>query len=194
MDWTLLQSMDNIMDIIYDYIAEIDEELVDNAKYIFENSFGQPLIKQVKEIFWEKFDHQKITDEIYDKLSNMETIFFPWAIEKIKELSHKYTLFLTTWSATQTALRHLQEWWIKDLFAMILWSDKILKGREHIEEFITYTWDADFAKKAVYTWDWEWDKLFAGEFWIDFIRIWKIWKDKYETNSVAEIDEILEIL
>jgi phosphoglycolate phosphatase-like HAD superfamily hydrolase len=145
-------------------------------------------------IFWEGYDIQKITDEIYDKISNLETEFFPGVIDKIKELSNNYTLFLTTGNSTPTAVKYLKEWWIKDNFAIILGSDKLLKGRDHIEEFIRYSCDDDFCQKAVYTWDWEWDKLFAWEFNIDFIRIWKFWKDKYEINSVAEIDEILNLL
>jgi hypothetical protein len=43
--------MDDTMNIIYDYIKNIDEDLLDKAKYIFENSFGQPLIKQIEMIF-----------------------------------------------------------------------------------------------------------------------------------------------
>lgn len=194
MDWTLVHSMDNTMEIIYNYIKEIDEELLDKSRYIFENSFGQPLIKQITEIFWEGYDAKKITDELYDKISNLETEFFPGVIEKIHELSTNYTLFLTTGNSTPTAIKHLEEAWIKDNFAIILGSDKLLKGREHIEEFIKYSRDENFCQKAVYTWDWEWDKLFAWEFWIDFIRIGKFRKDKYEINSVVEIDDILRIL
>lgn len=194
MDWTLVQSMDSSMEIIYDYIKNIDGDLLDKARYVFENSFWSPLIRQIEDIFWQEYDSQKITDEIYDKLINIRTEFFPGVIEKIKELSKSYTIFLTTWNSTKVALKHLEEWWIKDNFAMILWSDKLLKGREHIEEFITYSHDENFSKKVVYTWDWEWDKLFAREFWIDFIRIWKKWLDKYEIDSVADIDKILNIL
>lgn len=194
MDWTLVHSMNSSMEVIYDYIKKIDSELLDKSRYVFENTMGTPLIRQIETIFEWDYNHQKITDEIYEELLHLETEFFPWVIEKIKELSANYTLFLTTGNSTPTAMKHLEEGWIKDNFAIILGSDKLLKWRDHIEEFIRYSCDDDFCQKAVYTWDWEWDKLFSGQFDIDFIRIGKFWKDKYEINSVAEIDEILEIL
>lgn len=194
MDWTLVHSMWDSMQIIYDYIEKIDPELLDKSRYIFENTFGWPLIKQLEEVFWEWYDIQKITNDIYKMQFYVKTEFFLWVPEKIKELAQKYTLFLTTWNSTKVAIKHLEKWWIKENFSMILWSDILLKGREHIEEFIKYTSDTDFSKKAVYTWDWEWDKFFASEYNIDFIRIGKFWKDKYEINSVVEIDEILEEL
>lgn len=194
MDWTLVHSMDDTTKIIYEYIRNIDEDLIDKSKYIFETTFWFPLIKQVEMIFWNSYDIEKITNEIYDAISDVKTEFFPWVIEKINELSTNYTLFLTTWNTTSTAIKHLEEASLKDKFDMILWSDKLLKWREHLEEFIAYSCDENFCKKAIYTGDWDWDKLFASEFNIDFIRIWKFWKDKYEINSVAEIDEILKIL
>lgn len=194
MDWTLLHSMNSSMEVIYDYIKKIDSELLDKSRYVFENTMGTPLIKQIETIFEWDYNHQKITDEIYEELLHLETEFFPGIIEKIKELSANYTLFLTTGNSTPTAMKHLEEWGIKDDFAIILGSDKLLKWREHIEEFIKYSCDDNFCHKAVYTGDWEWDKLFAWEFGIDFIRIGKFGKDKYEINSVSEIDEILRIL
>lgn len=194
MDWTLVHSMDDTTKIIYEYIRNIDEDLIDKSKYIFETTFWFPLIKQVEMIFWNFYDIEKITNEIYDAISDVKIEFFPWVIEKINELSKNYTLFLTTWNTTSTAIKHLEEASLKDKFDMILWSDKLLKWREHLEKFIAYSCDENFCKKAIYTGDWDWDKLFAWEFGIDFIRIWKFWKDKYEINSVAEIDEILKIL
>ncbi|MDD5213760.1 MAG: HAD hydrolase-like protein [Candidatus Gracilibacteria bacterium] len=194
MDGTLVHSMNSSMEVIYDYIKKIDSELLDKSRYVFENTMGTPLIRQIETIFEGDYNHQKITDEIYEELLHLETEFFPGVIEKIKELSANYTLFLTTGNSTPTAMKHLEEGGIKDNFAIILGSDKLLKGRDHIEEFIRYSCDDDFCQKAVYTGDGEGDKLFSGQFDIDFIRIGKFGKDKYEINSVAEIDEILEIL
>jgi hypothetical protein len=115
-------------------------------------------------------------------------------IKKIKELSNTYTLFLSTWNSDNFANQVLKNWWIHNCFDKILWSSYILKSPEHIDELINYTWDEDFAKQAVFIWDWQRDREIAKSRNIDFIHIWSNWDDKYEIKSVDEISKILKKL
>lgn len=54
-------------------------------------------------------DIQKLCDAIYADIYELDCIFFPRVPEKIRELSKRYTLFLTTGNSTPTALKYLKK-------------------------------------------------------------------------------------
>lgn len=195
LDWTLINSTHKIIDVIEDYFLENYPDLYDKARYYIEYSQGQSLQEQLENIFEDKKKSEKETKKIYSLLNNLrnKVMFFPWVSEKIKELHNKwYKLFLTTWSSTDFATKTLKNWWIYSYFEKVIWSDKILKWKEHLEIFKELSWDPDFYKKALYIWDWNMDKIFALESWIDFVRVWNRWeKNENRVNSILEIDKFL---
>ena len=195
LDWTLINSTHKILDVIEDYFLDNYPDLYDTARYYMENSQWQSLQEQLENIFQDKKIADKETKKIYKILWNLrdKLKFFPWIQEKIKELYKKwYKLFLTTWSSTKFAKQTLKDWWIDKYFEKIIWSDKILKWKQHLEIFKELSWDSNFYKNSVYVWDWDMDKIFAQESWINFIRVWIKWdKNENRIKSILEIDKYL---
>ena len=193
LDWTLIESMSDTLKIVYNELEKIPETDMELVRYVFTQTIWKPLKKQLEIIYPHKTiqEIEQITKNIYQKLANQEPRFFPWTIETIKKLCKKYKLFLTTWNSTDFAIKTLEKWWIKDCFEMILGSDKILKWEEHLEIFKEKTQDENFFKKAFYVWDGNSDREFAQWKWIDFIHIGNEGKDKYEVESVSEIEKII---
>jgi len=195
LDWTLIESNSTLFKKIINYIKGIDPEYVDKAKYIFKTKTWMSAAEQLKIIFDDKknFDYNKMANDLYSIFETVESKirFFKNVPEKILELSKKYKLFLSTWNSTQFANEMLEKWWIKDCFELIYWSSEIPKWIKHLEIFKDYSEDDDFYNNSIYIWDWEMDKLFAEQMWVSFVRIWNFKKDKYEINSVAKIDIIL---
>ena len=195
LDWTLINSTHKIIDVIEDYFLENYPDLYDKARYYIENTYWMPLQEILENILENKKLAEQETKKIYKLLNNLrdKVMFFPWVPKKIKELHNKwYKLFLTTWSSTDFATKTLKDWWIYSYFEKVIWSDKILKWKEHLEIFKELSWDPDFYKKALYIWDWNMDKIFALESWIDFVRVWNRWeKNENRVNSILEIDKFL---
>ncbi len=195
LDWTLIKSMWEVRKIVFKTLSHINPDIIEKASYIFETTKWMPLNEQITLILWEWYNHKKITEEIYEKLENIDSDFFPWALDLIHELKDNYKLFLSTWNSTQTAINHLQKWWVKDFFEIIIWSDKTPKWTEHIDIFKDFTQDNDFYKNSIYVWDWEKDREIANYFWIDFIFIWdNSQNDKYVIKEVKELKELKQIL
>lgn len=195
LDGTLIESMGTIVQVIVKELEKIPWVDIEKARYIFHSTGGTSLKEQLQMICQdESIDYDSLTEKLYDKISKVEAVFFPQIPEKIKKLQEKYTLFLSTWNSTPTAERYLQEWWMYSYFKIILWSNEIPKWARHLEIFQQDSQDIDFYKKAIYIWDWDSDRIFAWEKWIDFIHIGNDKKDIYEIQSVAQIDTILELL
>jgi len=196
LDWTLIESMSDTIKIALNYLKKIANTDIQKAEYILNTSWGMSLREQLVIIYdWvDNINIDEIKNWIYNILFKNEAAFFVWIPEKIIELSKNYKLFLTTWNSTPTAIKYLTNWWIIDCFELIYWSDKILKWMEHLNIFKEYSNDSMFFEKSVYIWDWTPDRMFAKQAWIDFIHIWNDKIDKYEIESVIEIDSILEKL
>ena len=196
LDGTLVKSVGHGAILIHDFFKEHAPDFLESSDYVFATTAGTPFVRQLEMIFGEW--HEKIPffkDTIYDMLLNeCEHDFFEGAIEKISELSQKYTLFLTTGNSTAFAIKAFQQWNILECFRKVLWSESVLKGKDHLEIFFQETGDSDFYKNAVYIWDGPADRTFAHDAGIDFIHIWNEKKDRYEIVTVAHIDTILEIL
>jgi FMN phosphatase YigB (HAD superfamily) len=195
LDWTLINSTHKILDIIEDYFLDNYPELYDTARYYLENSQWQSLQEQLENIFQDKTLSEKETKKIYALLSSLrnKVQFFPWVTKKIKELYNQwYKLFLTTWSSTDFANKTLENGWILKYFETVIWSDKILKWKQHLEIFKNIIWDPNFFKQSIYLWDWEMDRIFSLESWIDFIRVWYRWKEtEQRIKSITEINKFL---
>lgn len=197
LDGTLLKSDEQIDKLIYNYIEKnIDSELVDTARYLIENNQWM----SIKETMYKLIANENEANKHYQSITLLidsmqgQVVFFDWIQDKIKELSQKYTLFLSTWNSDKFANEILSHGWIYDYFDKILWSSYILKSPEHIDELINYTWDIDFSSQAIFIWDWQRDRLIAESKNIDFIHIWSDNIDTYEIQSVTQIDTILEQL
>ena len=196
LDWTLIESMHNTVKLILKYLEQIPWTDMEKARYIFSTTPWMALKNQIKLVYEDINDisSSEITKKIYNELLVYDADFFEWVITKIKELKNNYKLFLTTWNSTKVAKKHLEKWWIIECFELIYGSDKILKWKEHLELFKEYSNDENFFKNSIYVWDWQSDRIFAEEAWIDFIHIWEENIDKYEIKSVKEIDNILSKL
>jgi len=195
LDGTLLKSDEEINTLIYNYIKKnIDPELIDTARYLIENNQWMSIKETMTTLIDDKNDANKhylaitwMIDDLQDQVK-----FFDWVQDKIKELSLKYTLFLSTWNSDKFANEMLSHGWVDHCFHKILWSSFILKSPEHIDELATYSWDDDFYDKAVFIWDWQRDRFIAKSKNIDFIHIWSENIDTYEIQTVTQIDTILE--
>lgn len=194
LDGTLISSDKQISNIIYDYVVNnIDPELLDTVKYLVENNQWMSLKETFNKLIKDSKEsekHYQIVTKLIDSIDD-EVKFFPWVINKIKELSKNYTLFLSTWNSDNFANHVLNQWGIHDCFEKILWSSYILKSTQHIDELINYTWDENFSKQAIFIWDWQRDREIAKNKNIDFIHIWTDNTDTYEIQSVSKIDEVL---
>lgn len=195
LDWTLVDNWSKIQKIIFQNIEKYYPDYLEKAKRLFFSHWNHRLDIYLKEVF---DSNENICNVLEEKIKfnfielNNQTEFFPWVQEKIKDLSQNFKLFLTTSSPTHVAKEHLEKWWIIKYFELIYWSDIIPKWKNHLDIFRNYSEDEKFFEKSFYIWDWDNDSYFAKESWIDFIRIGKFWKDKYEINSVTEIDILLE--
>ncbi len=199
LDGTLINSVSKWgMGIAEKHVKKINKDLADKARYIFSTTPWMPIYKQLEKIFeWENISYEeirKIWNDIYDIIRSNEDNydFYPWVIKMIKKLSKDYTLFLTTWSWTKYAKEMLDKWWIKKYFELVFWSNKIPKWHLHLETFMEYSWDPDFYKSAVYIWDWEMDRIFANEMWIDFVHVWETWIDEHEIDKTKKLIKILK--
>jgi len=196
LDGTLIKSVWKSLDVVLNYLKDIPWTDLDYAKYVFYQTMWKPLKKQIEIIYPDKSSEEidKITKDLYEELWKLKSELFPWVPEMIRRLSKKYDLFLTTWNSTKVAKEHLGKWWILKDFKVVLWSDKLLKGPEHMEYFKNFAQDEDFFKKAIYIWDWDSDREIAKMYNVDFVHIWNDWKDKYEIPVVTDLEKILSII
>jgi phosphoglycolate phosphatase-like HAD superfamily hydrolase len=200
LDWTLINSMSWLVDLILDYLEDHAEMTREEMYYLFKTTAWTPLEKQMCNIFWCEKKWKEFWKKVYDEIlihnQKNPAQFFKWVPEKIKELSKNYKLFLTTWNHTNFAKEVLEKWWILDLFEEVYWSEIIHKWKEHLiifqEKMMLENWENNFFEKSVYIWDWDTDRFFAKESGVDFIHIWDEWEDKFEIKSVVEIDWVLE--
>ena len=194
LDWTLIESMQDTLKIVFDELEKIPWTDMELARYVFTQTMWKPLKKQLELVYTNKTNEEieKITNQIYKRLSSQQPQFFPWTIQTVKKLCKDYKLFLSTWNSTDFAIKTLEKWWIKDCFEVILWSDKILKWPDHLEYFKNYTNDEDFYKKAIYVGDGNSDREFAKWKNITFVHIGNDGKDEYEIREVGELIGILK--
>lgn len=197
LDGTLLKSNENLINLVVDFLWEKYDISKQDFLYFLNQTRWVSLKEQLREFF--KISGEKLenlTKEVYNKIMTSKNEFFIGVPEKIKELSKKYTLFLSTWNSTIFAEENLEKANIKDLFLKILWSEKIAKWPEHIDIFKDLVDDENFVKNSVFIWDWQNDRAIATSLNIDFIHIDEnlenTHNDKYEIKSVSEIDRVLE--
>ena len=115
---------------------------------------------------------RKLSDEIYALiLQTKKGEFFLGVVEKIKELSQDFKLFLSTGNSTAFAKENLQEWWILNCFELVVGSDLFIKGVEHLKLFSEIVGDSNFLKKVVFIWDGENDRDIAQQAGIPFIHV-----------------------
>ena len=135
LDWTLIKSNKIWLKQILHYIKKIDKNYLEKAKYIFTTTMWMNIFDQLKLIFDDKNMSDKeikhLWEKMYKRIRSKEDKmhFFKWTEDKIKKLSKKYKLFLTTWNSTQFAKDILKEWWIIKCFELIYWSDEIKKWK-----------------------------------------------------------------
>jgi len=187
LDWTLINSNNNIKEIIFDYFKINDIENYDKVRYTLDFdkiSSIKELLEYVYSGNEENID--KKHDEIYKYLDekNHKSKFIDWTIKKIIELKDRYKLYLSTWSSTKFAEEILEIWWIKKYFEIILWSEKIQKSEEHLDIFMEKSNDPNFFQLSISIWDSPKDEYFAKQRNINFIKIW----EKYK--SISDIKNI----
>lgn len=197
LDGTLLKSNENLINLVVDFLWEKYDISKQDFLYFLNQTRWVSLKEQLREFF--KISGEKLenlTKEVYNKIMTSKNEFFIGVPEKIKELSKKYTLFLSTWNSTIFAEENLEKANIKDLFLKILWSEKIAKWPEHINIFKNLVNDENFEENAIFIWDWQNDRAITKHFKMDFIHIDENlenkYNDKYEIKSVGDIDKILE--
>jgi len=186
LDWTLIDSHNNIKEIIFEYFKLNDILNYDNVRYKMDFNKIASLKELLIEIYWiNDKDLEKKHKKLYKYLDqkNHESKFIEWTIKKIKQLKNKYKLYLSTWSSTKFATEILKKWWIYEYFEFIQWSDVIQKGEEHLDIFQNHSNDKDFFKYSYSIWDSDKDEYFAKQRNIDFIKIW----DKYKSINEIKI-------
>jgi phosphoglycolate phosphatase-like HAD superfamily hydrolase len=118
--------------------------------------------------------------------------FFNWVIEMIKNLSKKYTLFISSQTDDKILKEKIKNAWLFNNFEVIFWWWVLEKWPKHIEVFDMLTQDQDFENRTVYIWDSELDREIAKEAWISFVKIWKEWLDYYEIEKTTDLEEYLK--
>jgi len=196
LDGTLIRSMNDSLKIVFDYLKNVPDTDLDYAKYVFTQTMGKPLKKQLEIIYPNKSEDEinKLTQALYEELAKLKSDFYPGAPKMINRLSEKYDLFLTTWNSTQTAKNYLRKWGILDKFSVVLGSDSLLKWPEHMEYFKNFSQDENFFERAVYVWDGNSDREIAKMYGVTFVHIWNDGKDKYEIPVVTELEKILPLI
>jgi len=196
LDGTLIKSMNDSLKIVFDYLKNVPDTDLDYAKYVFTQTMGKPLKRQLEIIYPDKSEDEinKLTHDLYEELSKLQSDFYPGVPGMINRLSEKYDLFLTTGNSTQTARNHLKRWGILDKFAVVLGSDNLLKWPEHMEYFKNFSQDENFFKKAIYIWDGNSDREIAKMYEVTFVHIWNDGKDKYEIPVVTELEKNLSLI
>ncbi len=196
LDGTLINSVEKNREKIVQIIGEVDENKINTAKYILSTTSWMPLIRQLEIIFDhnQAIDIENLKNKIYNsfQINPEESNFFPWTIEKIKELAQDYKLFLTTGNSTRYAKEELKKAGLENYFEEIIWSEDILKGKEHICIFKDKSFDEKFCEWAIYVGDGDRDREIAMAHHIPFIHIGNDKIDTYEIADISEIDEVLE--
>lgn len=193
-DGTLLQSNSSNKKVILDYISEHfpETDISYTSSYLHDTAW-KPLKVQLEHILrGEDIDFEKITLDIYTLLQDVPASLFDGVPEIIQKFSQNYTLFLSTGSSTKYAKMHLQDGWIDTCFQEIYGSDVVPKWPDHIHIFTDSSEDDRFCEYAIFVWDGNNDREVAKNAGIDFIHIWNSGTDKYEIESVAEIECILK--
>ncbi len=186
LDWTLIDSHNNIKEIIFEYFRINDIDNYDNVRYKLDFNKIASIKDLLIEIYWNNHNLiEKIHKKLYNYLDqkNHESEFIDWTIEKIIKLSNKYKLYLSTWSSTKFANEILKKWWIYNYFELILGSENIQKSEKHLDIFQNHSNDNNFFENSYSIWDSEKDKYFAELRNIDFIKIW----NKYKSISEIKI-------
>lgn len=200
MDWTLINSIWSCWDIIVDTCKNINPKLkkseIINTLIKYDWCWPKDYLKYIFTNLSEK-ELNQIENKIYQEIIKNDwwKNFFPWVIDTIKKLSKNYKFFLCTWNSTQFAIKKLKEWWVYELFEIVHWSEQISKSVAHINYFKEYCLDAEFEKNTIYFWDWNNDRFICEQTWIDFVKIWDEWKDKYTISSIwnwSEVENIIE--
>lgn len=187
LDWTLINSHNNIKEIIFEYFKINDLENYDNVRFTMDFNKIASVKDLLVNIYWENhIDIEKNHVNLYKYLDekNHESEYIKWTIEKIKQLKDNYKFYLSTWSSTKFAKEVLKKWWILKYFELIQWSDVIPKSEEHLDIFLKHSGDINFFELSYSIWDSEKDEYFAKQRNIDFIKIWEI------NKSIADIKNI----
>ncbi|PZM84790.1 hypothetical protein DLH72_02870 [Candidatus Gracilibacteria bacterium] len=198
LDGTLIKSQKKLTNIIVNHLFENFGIEKEKLEYFFNSTRGTGLSSQIQMLLDLPEDKsKKIANDIYKKINQTEKgDFFDQVPEKIKQLSKKYKLFLSTGNSTIFAEENLRKGEIYNCFEYILGSEKISKSDEHIKIFKDYIGDDDFEKYAIFVGDGEKDREIAIYCGIDFIHIDENLEnrffDKYEIKSVSDIDIILD--
>lgn len=197
LDWTLVQSANQIDTIIYKYIQDnLDPDLIEYARYLIQNKQWMSIYEWVEILLeCDKQTAKYHGDKIYNEINKVtkEIDFFEWVPEKIKQLSKSYTLFLSTGNSDEFAEKMLKKWEIYDCFEKIMWSSFIPKSPEHIEQFKKQSENKNFIDEAIFIWDGQVDEAIAKFHGMDFIHISPFTQNKFQIKSVNQIDDILNI-
>lgn len=188
LDGTLISSQNQIDEIIYDYmINNFWKEKAEEDKQFWINYQWTTLFYRFLNLWLDEKESRDRAIELLNILNKQinDVDFMDWTIEKIKQLSKDYKLFLSTWSSTTFAEKFLKKWSVDIYFEKIMWSDKIPKSNEHIKIFKEISNDENFCKLAISVWDWQKEEQIAYENDITFIHIW----DKYKTISDISFDK-----
>lgn len=196
LDGTLIRSQGRVSSLVAKFFEERFWLDVEATRYYFHSTRGKALISQIREYLQVGEEAaRKLSEEIYHLiLQTKKGEFFPGVVEKIKELSQNFVLFLSTGNSTAFARENLQEWGILDCFEAIIGSDILIKGIEHLQVFSEKVWDPAFLQKAVFVWDGENDRDIAQQAGIPFIHIEEekcSFGVRYCISTVAEISEVL---
>ncbi|MCK5475240.1 MAG: HAD family hydrolase [Candidatus Pacebacteria bacterium] len=113
---------------------------IEKSKKYYQGSAGTPIDIQFKYML-EKYDQPtvkvpQIVDEFFDVVNNIDFALFDGARNTISGFFEKgFKLFLTTGNQTINSKNRLEKTELIKYFSLVLGSDEILKGPEHIKRF-----------------------------------------------------------
>lgn len=137
LDGTLIRSQGRVSNLVAKFFEERFGLDFEATRYYFHSTRGKALIEQIKEYLQVgEEEARSLSEEIYGLiLQTKKGEFFPGVVEKIKELSQDFKLFLSTGNSTAFARENLQEGGVLDCFEALIGSDLMIKGVEHLQFF-----------------------------------------------------------
>ncbi|MEA2097461.1 MAG: HAD hydrolase-like protein [Patescibacteria group bacterium] len=145
LDGTIINTMPTYTKVFLEVLNrkfKLKINIEDSNKYYL-NSAGTPLGVQFQQVL--KNNHisftniEELVDEFFKIVNKKDFLMFEKAEIIIQHLHNKnISLFVSTGSETENSKKILKKFNLLECFSVILGSDKIIKGPDHIEEFAEF--------------------------------------------------------
>ena len=203
LDGTIINTMPTYTKVFSEILNKRFEIPVENSRKYYICSAGTSIEIQFQNMLKNSnisfTNTAKLTDKFFKTVNKEKILLFKKAKDVIKHLYNKnIPLFISTGSRTESTKKKLKEIDLLKYFSVILGSNEIPKGPEHIEEFAKYINlpTEEFAKQTFYCGDGLRDMEIAEMFEIYAIGIAHTVSKKrlIEMGADVAIDKIGDVL